>query len=158
MLSLKSLSQKGSVLGVLAISTCLLCSSFTTNVINSNALIVVNHTESQQQSDDDVYLYVENPPRFPGGNTALVNFINRNLQYPQRALEKNTQGRVSVSFVVRKDGTLTDIRVIKKLKDGLSEEAVRIIKAMPRWTPAVHYGKRVNAKYTLPIDFKLKMS
>ncbi|POY39128.1 hypothetical protein C3K47_01120 [Solitalea longa] len=147
--------SKSICLGMLAV---LLCSSFVNDENCHKTTLLTSKVAQEDPEDNSVYLYVENPPKFPGGSNALTNFINRNLKYPQKALENLTQGRVSVSFVVYKDGSISDIKVIKKVKDGLSEEAVRIIKAMPKWKPAVHHGTIVNAKYVLPIDFKLKIS
>ncbi|MCO4292953.1 energy transducer TonB [Solitalea sp. MAHUQ-68] len=148
-------TSKSFCLGILVMT---LCSSFIEGKVSSQTTSIIQQTTQQDPEDNDIYLYVENPPKFPGGSTALANFINRNLKYPQKALENFTQGKVSVSFVVKKDGSISDIKVIKKVKDGLSEEAVRIIKAMPKWKPAVHHGLIVNAKYVLPIDFKLNLS
>lgn len=97
-------------------------------------------------------------PSFPGGEVALANYLNENIIYPQEAIEKRIEGRVYVSFVVDSLGNLNDILILKGVNSLLDEEAVRVIKAMPLWTPATHKGKNVNCNYNLPINFILTNS
>jgi protein TonB len=110
------------------------------------------------QNDNDVYLYVDVAPQFPGGQPALYKFINKNLQYPQKAIERNQQGIVKLYFVVRKDGSVDKIQVIKSAGALLDKEAIRLLKSMPRWKPGYRHGKPVNAQHSLPISFKLVYS
>lgn len=104
----------------------------------------------------DVYTVVEEMPRFPGGDQALLKYINQNIKYPVDAQEKGLQGRVIASFIVLKDGKITDINVVRGVAPSLDEESVRVIASMPLWTPGKEGGKPVNVKYTVPITFRLQ--
>lgn len=94
-------------------------------------------------------------PEFPGGITALVEFLSKNLKYPTVCKEQKIQGKVLVKFTVKSDGSISNIRVTKPVDIYLDKEAVRVVKSMPRWTPGTQDGKPVNVEYTLPITFKL---
>lgn len=106
---------------------------------------------------DKIYDFVsiETQPTFPGGMTRFYEYLRKAVKYPQEAQEKNIQGKVFLSFVVEKDGELTDIKVQRKLGGGTDEEAVRVIKASPRWVPGTQWGKPVRVKYNIPISFTL---
>ena len=95
-------------------------------------------------------------PKFPGGDAELLKFIAKNVKYPQESQNKGEQGRVICSFVVAKDGTLTNYRVIRGISPALDQEAVRVLQMMPRWTPGTQRGEPVAVKYTVPITFKLQ--
>ncbi|MBO7538488.1 MAG: TonB family protein [Prevotella sp.] len=103
----------------------------------------------------DVFDVVENMPQFPGGAPELFNFLAKNIQYPTEAENAGKQGRVIVTFVVGKDGAISDARVVKSVDPLLDEEALRVINAMPNWTPGTQSGKAVRVKYTVPITFRL---
>ena len=107
------------------------------------------------KSDDKIYDIVEENAKFPGGEEACFKWIAENIQYPQEAKENKIQGRVTVSFVVEKDGTLTDVKVIGNPYKYISEEAVRVVKAMPKWNPAKIKGKIVRSRFRLPVNFRL---
>ena len=94
-------------------------------------------------------------PQFPGGNSKMNAFLIANLKYPVKATENGIQGTVYVSFVVGKNGTITNIKAIKGVGGGCDEEAVRVIGKMPNWTSGKQEGKTVRSQYTLPIKFKL---
>ena len=98
---------------------------------------------------------VEQMPEFPGGNEKMMEFISSNTQYPQEAKNKGIQGRVLVNFVVDTDGSVTDVDVMKGIGGGCDEEAVRVVKSMPKWQPGRQRGKAVKVAYTIPFDFKL---
>ncbi len=98
---------------------------------------------------------VEQMPEFPGGNEKMMEFISSNTQYPQEAKNKGIQGRVLVNFVVDTDGSVTDVDVMKGIGGGCDEEAVRVVKSMPKWQPGRQRGKAVKVVYTIPFDFKL---
>lgn len=85
----------------------------------------------------------------------MMNFIKNNLKYPQQARETGTQGKVFVSFVVEKDGSLTDVKVLRDIGSGCGEEAVRVVKSMPKWQPAKQRGKPVRMQFNLPVAFTL---
>jgi len=103
----------------------------------------------------DVYTIVEQMPEFPGGNEKMVEFISLNTQYPQEAKEKGVQGRVLVNFVVDTDGSITDVKVMRGIGSGCDEEAVRVVKSMPKWQPGRQRGEAVKVAFTLPFTFKL---
>lgn len=108
---------------------------------------------------DDTQVYdiaiLEVPPVFPGGMDKFYKYLNSSIKYPMMAAENNIQGKVFVSFVVEKNGALTDIKVLRSLGGGTDEEAVRVLKASPKWTPGVQNGKQVRVKYNIPISFSL---
>lgn len=99
--------------------------------------------------------YYEESASFPGGIDSLNKFIEANLQYPEQARQCFVQGTVYLTFTVEKDGSLTDIKVIRDIGCGCGEEAIRIIKMMPKWIPAKQCGKIVRQQYNLPIKFIL---
>ena len=105
---------------------------------------------------DDVYIIVEQMPIFPGGDEALRNFVTNNVQYPEEASKKGIFGRVFVSFVIAKDGSVQDVKVARAINPLLDAEAIRVVKSMPKWTPGQHRGKPVKVSYTIPINFSLK--
>ncbi|MDR2119556.1 MAG: M56 family metallopeptidase [Tannerella sp.] len=109
------------------------------------------------QPGDSVYQVVDELPAFPGGNQALLSFIRENLRYPQEAWQNGIQGRVILSFIVRKDGKLSDVTVVREVSPELDAEAVRVLKSMPDWTPGKLKGEVVSCKYTIPINFHLSM-
>jgi TonB family protein len=100
-----------------------------------------------------VYNMADQQPAYPGGTSALINDISKNMRYPADALKKNIQGRVIVQFVVGTDGVVRDAKVVRSIP-GLDEEALRIVNSMPRWIPGMNKGKKVAVKYTLPLTFK----
>jgi protein TonB len=98
---------------------------------------------------------VEKLPAFPGGEAAFGNYLSKTIRYPPVAKENNTQGRVIVSFVVEKDGSLTDIKVLRDIGGGCGPEAIRVLQKSPHWTPGIQNGKPVRVAYTMPINFTL---
>ena len=103
----------------------------------------------------DVFDVVEVMPQFPGGAPALMQYLSQNIRYPKEAMESDTQGRVIVTFVVCKDGSICDAKVVKSVSPALDAEGLRVISSMPNWTPGTQNGKPVNVKYTVPISFRL---
>jgi len=112
-------------------------------------------TNDAQREDDKVFEVVEQEPQFPGGQKALMQYLSNNINYPKQAREQGTDGRVIVQFIVKKDGSISQIKVMKGLGYGLDEEAIRLVKNMPNWQPGVQGGSKVNVQYTLPIKFDL---
>ena len=109
-----------------------------------------------ESREDVVFIVVEHMPEFPGGTEALIKFLQDNITYPQIAKENNIEGRVLCQFVVEKDGTITDIQVVRSGGDAsLDKEAVRVLRLMPKWKPGKQQGKPVRVKYTVPVNFKL---
>ena len=107
-------------------------------------------------NDDTVYRSVEQMPRFPGGEAALMKYLESHIKYPPEAAENNVQGHVIVQFVVKKDGSIGEVKVVRSLEENLDKEAIRVIKSLPKFTPGRHDGKAVSVWYTLPVPFKLK--
>ena len=95
-------------------------------------------------------------PEFPGGTEKLFEFLKENIHYPEIAEENGVQGRVVVTFVVEVDGSISETKVVKSVDSSLDEEAIRVVKLLPKWNPAMLNGKPVRSKYTLPITFRLK--
>ncbi len=128
-----------------------------TSVLKADKTSAILATPSSIQDGDDetIYNIVDESAKFGGDKDALQRFLNENLQYPKEAREKGVQGMVYVTFVVEKDGTVSDVKAMKGIGAGCDEEAVRVIKAMPKWTPAKHNGKIVRMQYILPFKFTL---
>ena len=104
---------------------------------------------------EKIFTSVEVVPKFPGGMGALSRFISDNIKYPQKARDNNIQGRVILKFVVDKDGSIIDIQVTRGLGGGCDEEAIRVMKLMPKWKPGMQNGNPIKVYYTLPISFYL---
>ena len=103
-----------------------------------------------------VYQIVEEMPEFPGGVEAMMKYVGENVKYPEEAKDKEIQGRVFVSFIVEKDGSVSNVEVKRGIGGGCDEEAVRVIKAMPKWKPGKQEGKPVRVSYMMPLNFKLE--
>ena len=108
------------------------------------------------QGQDPVYEVCEVLPEFPGGESAMQNFLHENVKYPQEAQANGIQGRVVVSFVVEKDGTITDAHAVQSVDPFLDAEALRVVSLMPKWKPGKKDGKPVRVKFTIPLTFKLQ--
>ncbi len=103
-----------------------------------------------------VFDVVEEMPSFPGGQGALMAFLSSNIKYPVVAQENGVQGRVIVGFVVEKDGSISDVKVMRSVDPSLDREAQRVVKAMPKWKPGKQNGSAVRVKYTVPVVFRLQ--
>lgn len=106
-------------------------------------------------TDGKIFTAVEEQPKFPGGITELYRYLSKNTRYPAAASRSGVEGTVFLQFVVRADGSITDVVVLKGIGFGCEEEAMRVVKAMPKWLPGKQTSIPVNAKYTLPINFEL---
>lgn len=120
--------------------------------------VVDNVTDFGDYGDEDtgeseVFVVVEDMPSFPGGN--VQKWISKNVKYPVLAMENGIQGKVYIQFVIEKDGSITDVKVIRGVDASLDKEAVRVVQAMPKWKPGKQRGKAVRVSYTLPINFQL---
>lgn len=122
-------------------------------VFASNA---VKFSDEIVEEIDPVVYIPELMPQFPGGMEALRKYLRKEMKYPKKALYGGISGRVNLSFVVDKEGNISDVKVEHGLGGGCDEEAVRVVKAMPKWKPGKMGDKKVRVKYYLPIDFKLK--
>jgi TonB family protein len=111
-----------------------------------------------KKAEKEAFDVVEQMPQFPGGPEALMQFLSQNVKYPKEAYEKNVQGRVIASFVVEKDGSITEAVIRKSIDPLLDAEALRVIGSMPNWMPGMQNGEAVRVKYTVPITFRLQGS
>lgn len=111
--------------------------------------------EEEEVAEAEIFTVVEESPSFPGGDAARIKFLMDNMKYPQIARESSIQGTVYVTFVVEKNGNVTDVRVLRGIGGGCDEEAVRVIKAMPKWSPGKQRGKAVRVQFNMPIKFTL---
>lgn len=132
------------------------------NVEATEKTIIPTYTPPDVQDEvkvieDEIFTVVEHKPLYIGGEIARIKFLQENLIYPQLARETGIQGTVYVTFVVEKDGGVTDIRVLRGIGGGCDEEAVRVISSMPRWIPAKQRSLPVRFQFTMPIKFTLAM-
>ena len=111
---------------------------------------------SQKDQKEEPFDVVEDMPAFPGGMEAMIQFISSNIQYPADAQKQKVDGRVLVNFVVEKDGSITEVKVVKPTFPSLDAEAIRVVKAMPKWKPGYQRGQAVRVQFTMPINFSLK--
>ena len=118
----------------------------------------VKHVEPEPVKEEETKVFdvVEQMPSFPGGPSALMQYLSSNIKYPVVAEENGVQGRVVCTFVVEKDGSITDVRVVKSVDPSLDKEAVRVVKSMPKWIPGKQNGSAVRVKYTVPVTFRLQ--
>ena len=117
---------------------------------------VIAQPEPPKEEETKVFDVVEQMPSFPGGQSALLQYLSSNIKYPVVAEENGVQGRVIVTFVVEKDGSITDVRVVKSVDPSLDKEAQRVVKSMPKWIPGKQNGAAVRVKYTVPVTFRLQ--
>ncbi len=114
--------------------------------------------EEEEVEEQQIFQVVEEMPEFPGGMAECMKFLAKNIKYPTIAQENGVQGRVIVQFVVNKDGTIVDPVVVRSVDPYLDKEALRVIKAMPKWKPGKQRGKAVRVKYTVPVTFSWQYS
>lgn len=124
--------------------------------IRNDIAVNTNESEEKKEVANKVFDVVEQMPSFPGGNEALMKFLSDNVKYPVVAQENGVQGRVVVSFVVEKDGSITDVKVVRSVDPSLDKEAARVVKSMPRWIPGRQNGAAVRVKYNVPVSFRLQ--
>ncbi|MDO5315559.1 MAG: energy transducer TonB [bacterium] len=106
--------------------------------------------------EQEIFKIVEEMPAFPGGEAKLMEYVAKNVKYPQIARETGVQGRVYVNFVVEPDGSVSNVSVLRGIGGGCDEEAIRVVKSMPKWKPGKQRGKAVRVSYMLPVNFKLQ--
>ncbi|MFD2248579.1 energy transducer TonB [Pontibacter ruber] len=106
--------------------------------------------------EEKPYTYVEQMPSFPGGESEMMKYLGKNIRYPAAAQRAGVEGLVVLSFVVSKTGEISEIQVVKGLGAGCDEEAMRVVKTMPKWTPGKQNGREVPVRYTLPVRFTIK--
>lgn len=117
--------------------------------------IPVEVVEEAQEEEEEIWVSVEEDPEFPGGLEALAKFLAENIQYPQLAKENNITGKVYLTFVVEKNGTVGNVKILRDIGGGCGAEAVRVVKSMPKWKPGKQQGQAVRTQFNLPIGFYL---
>ncbi|MBQ2386318.1 MAG: energy transducer TonB [Bacteroidales bacterium] len=125
-----------------------------------SAIFLTNMAFCQEEKkvsvDDEVFVVVEEQAEFPGGMEAMYAYIVKNLKYPEAAKEKGIEGRVFVSFIIEKDGSISNVKILRGIGGGCEEAAVEMIKNMPKWKPGTQRGKPVRVQFNLPIKFELE--
>ena len=127
-----------------------------TEVVVMQQAVETGPAEEEEAEANQIFTVVEQEPEFPGGTKALMEYISKNLRYPAFAAENGIQGRVTLSFVVEKDGSVTDIQEMRSPSEDLTKEAKRVVQSMPKWKPGKQRGKPVRVKYMLPVTFRLQ--
>lgn len=112
--------------------------------------------EEEEVAEEPIFTVVEEEPKFPGGMEALYKYLGSNIKYPQLARENGITGKVYVTFVVEKDGSIANPRILRDIGGGCGAEAIRVVKAMPKWSPGKQRGKAVRVQFNLPVNFNLK--
>lgn len=126
------------------------------------ALLLMANTKVSAQvaerraSDDTVYDVVDRMPEYPGGWNGLAEYLSGNIHYPEEAAEHNIEGRVMVGFVIEKDGSVTDVEVLRGIGYGCDQEAIRVVSGMARWQPGIKDDQPVRVHFNLPISFRLQ--
>lgn len=118
--------------------------------------VIAQPEPPKHEEENKVFDVVEQMPSFPGGDAALMEYLSKNVKYPVVAQENGVQGRVIVTFVVERDGSVTDVKVVRSVDPSLDREASRVISSMPRWIPGKQNGSAVRVKYTVPVTFRLQ--
>ena len=113
-------------------------------------------TPADRIDEYPIFVVVEFEPEYPGGDEARIKFIRENLVYPQEAIDKKIEGRVFIGFVIEVDGSLTNFSILRSVHPLLDEEALRVIKLMPKWIPGELRGKPVRVQFQMPITFTLE--
>ena len=119
-------------------------------------VVVEKKVEAPKEVKEEVFRSVEQMPQFPGGEAALMKYLQSHINYPPMAAENNIQGRVVVQFVVDKTGKVGEVKVVRSVDKDLDKEAVRVCKSLPKFTPGRQNGQAVSVWYTLPVTFKLQ--
>ncbi len=110
---------------------------------------------AQTKKNDMVFDVVEVMPQYPGGQIAMLKYIMENIKYPEQAMKEGIQGRVTVRFIVEKDGSISNVKPVLSVHPLLDKEAVRVVKSMPKWSPGKQKGKPVRVQFNVPVMFKL---
>lgn len=124
-----------------------------TEIMEDSEIIIALGSDEDEEDDASVFMVVEHMPSFPGGDSALMNYLIKNVKYPAEALKNGITGRVYISFVVDTCGKVQEVSVGRGVDSVLDAEAVRVVSTMPNWIPGTQRGRKVNVKYMLPVNF-----
>ncbi len=111
---------------------------------------------AEEEETEEIFTIVEESCEFPGGPSALMKYLSKNIEYPEIAAENGIQGRVILSFVIERNGKPSQVKVVRGVDPALDKEAVRVVKSMPAWKPGKQQGKAVRQRFTLPVQFRLQ--
>ena len=117
--------------------------------------VAVKTKKDEEVEPEGAFDVVENMPEFPGGAPEMMKFLATNVKYPEEAYSNGIEGRVLLSFIVEKDGSISNVKVVKPVNEAIDAEAVRVVEMMPKWKPGKQNGKVVRVKYTIPVSFRL---
>lgn len=124
-----------------------------------SAIFLTNMAFCQEEKkvsvDDEVFVIVEEQAEFPGGLDSMYAYIVKNLKYPEAAKEKGIEGRVFVSFIIEKDGSISNVKILRGIGGGCDEAAKEMVEKMPKWKPGTQKGKPIRCQFNLPINFEL---
>ncbi|HBS88717.1 MAG TPA: energy transducer TonB [Bacteroidales bacterium] len=124
--------------------------------MDENTEIEIRDIQADEENDEVFqFAVIEDKPEFPGGDAALIEFLGKSTKYPEMAVEANIKGTVYVGFVIGKDGSVGDVKVLRPVDPLLDAEAIRVVKSMPKWKPGKQRGKNVKVSYQVPIKFIL---
>ena len=124
--------------------------------VKNTQIAEVKIEDDQDEEEQKIFTVVENDPEFPGGMDALYKYLAENIKYPQLARDNGITGKVYVTFVVERDGSIANPKILRDIGGGCGAEAIRVVKAMPKWTPGKQRGKAVRVQFNLPVNFNLK--
>lgn len=127
-----------------------------TDITEEDAIeAIILDDEEPEEVADKIFLFAEHQPSFPGGMKAFYQYIGKKMKYPSKARKMGIEGRVIITFVIDKDGSITDLKLLRGIGAGCDEEAIRVLKMLPKWNPGKQRGKPVKVQMTIPINFKL---
>jgi TonB family protein len=121
----------------------------------ADVVIKAKEVQKEETTPEGVFDVVENMPEFPGGMAEMMKFLATNVKYPEEAEKAGQQGRVILTFIVEKDGSISNVKVVKSVNEAIDAEAVRVVEMMPKWKPGKQRGREVRVKYTIPVSFRL---
>ena len=146
------------ILPMALLTAIIFSSAITSQVVaqNDNAAVQTAQVSNDHNPQgEEIYTVVDKMPAYPGGDEARIKFYRENIKYPEEARKNGISGTVFISYVVEKDGNITDVKLLRGVNDLLDAEALRIVKLMPNWIPGMQDGKAVRVQYNIPIYFKL---
>jgi len=117
---------------------------------------IIEDDDEGEDKEEEIFVFVEDQPGYPGGDESRLKYLRDNIKYPEMAKESGIQGTVYVTFVVEKDGRISNVKILRGIGGGCDEEAVRVIKGMPKWKPGKQRGRPVRAQFNMPIRFILQ--
>ena len=141
------------ILGIALIASCAISKKKEASSETQLQDIVV--VETDESDEEAIYVVVETMPEFPGGDLGLMKYIQKNVKYPAIAKEYNITGKVYVSFIVDKKGSVTNVKIVRGVDKNLDAEAMRVVKSLPKYKPGKQRGKAVRVMFTIPINFTL---